>query len=69
MRKNNGKSLTVVPKKWPRSHSGGGRLLEVTAVGCRAFTGKILVFGLAVAYGGWLLRERWSHMEVRLYIF
>ena len=30
--KNNGKSLTVRPKKWSRSRSltGGGRLLEVS---------------------------------------
>ena len=30
--KNDGKSLTVAPKKWLRSLTGGGRLLEVPTV-------------------------------------
>ena len=30
--KNNGKSLTVRPKKWSRPRTGGGRLLEVPTV-------------------------------------
>ena len=30
--KDNGKSLTVMPKKWSRSLTGGGRLLEVPTV-------------------------------------
>ena len=30
--KNNGKSLIVRPKKWSRSLTGGGRLLEVPIV-------------------------------------
>ena len=29
---NNGKLLTVRPKKWSRSLTGGGRLLEVPTV-------------------------------------
>ena len=29
---NDGKSLTVRPKKWSRSPTGGGRLLEVPTV-------------------------------------
>ena len=38
---NNGKSLTVRPKKWSWSLTGGSRLLEVPTG--RLFTGKILV--------------------------
>ena len=34
---NNGKSLTVRPKKWSQSLKGGGRLLDSN---CKALTGK-----------------------------
>ena len=44
-----GKQLTVTPKKWSQSLTEGGRLLEVN---CKALTGKIWSFGLAVAHGG-----------------
>ena len=56
----NGKSLTVRPKKWSRSLTGDGRLLEVPTV--RLWLAKFWCFGLAIAY------ERWSHVEVRLYL-
>ena len=51
--KNNGKSLTVRPKKWSRSLTGGCHLLEVPTV--RLCLGKFWCFGLVVVYGRWLL--------------
>ena len=51
--KNNGKSLTVWPKKWWRSFRGGVRLHEVPTV--RLSLGKCWCFGLAVVYGSWSL--------------
>ena len=53
--RNNGKSLAVGPKKWSRSLTGGGRLLEAPTV--RHWQGKFWCFGLAVAYGCY---GRWS---------
>ena len=53
--KNNGKSLTVRPKKWSWLLTGDGCLLEVTTV--RLWLGKFWCFGLVailwevVAYG------------------
>ena len=58
--KNNGKLLTVRPKKWSRLLTGGGHLLEVPTV--RLWMGKFWWFGFVVTY------KRWSHMEVWLYI-
>ena len=54
-------------KKWSRSLTGGGRLLEVLTV--RLWLGKFWCFGLGVAYGRRSLTrgQRWSHMEVLLY--
>ena len=55
--KNNGQLLTGRRKKWSRSLTGGGRLLEVP-INCRALTGKILVFWIGghlwelVTHGG-----------------
>ena len=37
--KNSGKSLTIRPKNWSRSLTGGGR-----GSNCKALTGKILMF-------------------------
>ena len=34
---------------------------------CESLTGKAFVFWIGVAYGRWSLRERWSHIEVRLH--
>ena len=48
--KNNGKSLTIRPKKWSRSLTGGVRLLEFTS---KALAGKFWCFGLAAVYGRW----------------
>ena len=50
-----GKSLTLRPKKWSRSLTGGGQLLEVPTV--RLWLGKVWCFGLAVAVGGGRFRE------------
>ena len=50
---NNGKSLTVRPKKWLQLLTGGGHLLEVPTV--RLQMGKFWCFGLVVAYGRWSL--------------
>ena len=50
---NNGKSLTVRPKKWSQLLTGGGRLLEVPTV--RLWLGNFWCLGLAVAYGRWSL--------------
>ena len=47
--KNNGKSLTVRPKKWSRSLTGCGHLQEVPTV--RLWLGKFWCFGLATVYG------------------
>ena len=44
---NNGNWLTVRPKKWPRSLTGGGRLLEIPTV--RLWLGKFWCFWLTVA--------------------
>ena len=57
--KNNGKWLTIKPKKWSQSLTGGGHLLEVPTV--RLWLGKCWCFGLVITY------ERWSYMEVWLY--
>ena len=51
--KKDGKSLTVRPKKWSRSLTGDGRLLDVSTV--RLWPGKFWCFRLAVAYGRWSL--------------
>ena len=45
-----GKSLTLRPKKWSWSITGGGQLLEVQTV--RLLLGKVWCFGLVVAVGG-----------------
>ena len=50
---NNGKSLTIGPKKWSQSLTGGGHLLEVLTV--RLWLGKFGCFWLGVAYGRWSL--------------
>ena len=55
---NHGKSLTVRPKKWSQSLTGGCRLLEVPTF--KSLTGKILVFwfgGSLSVMGGDRLRE------------
>ena len=61
--KNNGKSLTVRPKKWSRSLTGGGRLLEVSTV--TGFDWKILVFWIGGRLWKVVAYERWSYVEVR----
>ena len=54
--KNNGKSLTIRPKKWSRSLTGG--LSSTRGSNCKALIGKILVFWIGgrlwevVEYGG-----------------
>ena len=53
--KNNGKSLTVAPKKWPQSLTGGGGLLAVPTA--RPCLGKFWCFGLAVPFGRWSLTQ------------
>ena len=58
--KNNGKSLTIRPKKWSRSLTGGGRLLEFTS---KALAGKFWCFGLAAVYGRWSCMEVWLYLE------
>jgi len=53
------------PKRWSRSLSGGGRLLEVSIV--RLWLGKFWCFGLAVAYGRWSLTRdcrTWPYLEI-----
>ena len=51
--KNNGKSLTIRPKKWSQSLTGGGHLLEVLTL--RLWLGKFGCFRLGVTYGRWSL--------------
>ena len=51
--KNNENSLTVRPKRWSRSLTGGGRLLEVPTV--RLWLGKFWCFGKAFVYRRWSL--------------
>ena len=60
------KLLTVRPKKWSRSLTEGGRLLE--GYNCKTSTGKIWVFWIGGRLWEVVARERWSHMEVRLYL-
>ena len=57
--KNNGKSLTVRPKKWSRLLTGGGLLRQVITV--RLWLGKFWCFGLAVVYGRWSLMRGGCH--------
>ena len=55
------KSLTVVPvayRRWPFT----------TRSNCTALTRKILVFWIGGRLWELVAYERWSHMEVRLYL-
>ena len=53
-------------KKWSRSLTGGGRLLEVFN-NSKALAGKILVFWIGGRLWETIAYERRSHMEVLLY--
>ena len=51
--KNNGKSLTIRPKRWSQSPTEGVPFTRGS--NRKALTEKIWCFGLAVIYGRWLL--------------
>ena len=64
--KNNGKSLTIRPKKWSQSLTEGVPFTRGS--NCRALTDKNLVFWISSQLWEVVPHKRWLHMEVRLYL-